>query len=89
MAENAEQFREWIEETIHNPFLSGIMALSVIVMPSGHTLVQHLVILHNPTPNCSLRSPTRSPTSRRMHFQRCDIDQKSWADELFVHVMIA
>src|ERR1700757_4490006 len=43
--------------------LSGMMALSVIVMPSGHTLVQHLVILHNPTPNCVFRSGTRSATS--------------------------
>src|SRR5690349_3731980 len=44
--------------------LSGIIALSVIVMPSGHTLVQHLVMLHSPMPNSFLSSSTRSPTSK-------------------------
>src|SRR5262252_580074 len=43
--------------------LSGMIALSVIVMLSGQALVQHLVMLQRPMPNCSLRSSTRSPTS--------------------------
>src|SRR5690606_31046954 len=30
--------------------LTGMMALSVILMPSGHTSVQHLVMLHSPMP---------------------------------------
>src|SRR5439155_132793 len=34
---------------------SGIIALSVMVICSGHTLVQHLVMLHNPMA-CSRRS---------------------------------
>lgn len=42
---------------------NGIIALSVIVMLSGHTLVQHLVMLHSPMP-CSFRKAgTRSATS--------------------------
>src|SRR5271169_5940481 len=44
--------------------LSGMIALSVIVMFSGQTLVQHLVMLQRPTPNSFLRSSTRSPTSK-------------------------
>src|SRR6266481_6177645 len=43
--------------------LSGMIALSVIVILSGQTLVQHLVMLQRPTPNCVLRCSTRSPTS--------------------------
>src|ERR1700758_5574415 len=43
--------------------LSGMIALSVIVIFSGQTLVQHLVMLQRPTPNCFFRASTRSPTS--------------------------
>src|SRR5262249_14403173 len=41
----------------------GMMALSVMAMPSGHTRVQHLVMLHSPTPWAVRASPTRSSTS--------------------------
>src|SRR5262249_14557332 len=43
--------------------LSGMMTLSVIVMLSGQTFVQHLVILHRPMPNCFRRAGTRSSIS--------------------------
>src|SRR5262249_11169304 len=42
---------------------NGMMALSVIVMCSGHTFVQHLVMLQSPTPNACRSSPTRSAVS--------------------------
>src|SRR5689334_6948333 len=43
--------------------LSGMIALSVMWMCSGHTSVQHLVMLHNPTPAPSLMNAVRSSVS--------------------------
>src|SRR3990170_1788059 len=43
--------------------LSGMIALSVILMCSGQTSVQHLVMLHRPIPPLSLRYSRRSPWS--------------------------
>ena len=42
---------------------SGMIALSVSWIPSGQTSVQHLVMLHSPTPNSSLMSGLRSSVS--------------------------
>ena len=41
----------------------GMIALSVILMCSGQTSVQHFVMLHMPSPS-SCTSPRRSRTSR-------------------------
>src|SRR6266478_5794920 len=43
--------------------LSGMIALSVIVMFSGQTLVQHLVMLQRPMPPWSFNSRNRFPVS--------------------------
>ena len=41
----------------------GMMALSVIFIPSGHTSVQHLVMLQSPRPNSSCAASRRSAVS--------------------------
>src|SRR6266581_3651977 len=43
--------------------LSGMIALSVIVMFSGQTSVQHFVMLQSPMPPWSFRNPVRSSPS--------------------------
>ena len=65
------------------------MALSVIVMPSGHTFVQHLVMLHKPMPDFFRRSLNPVLRIQRVHLQRGRINQKSRTDELLVHMMVA
>ena len=42
---------------------SGMMALSVILMCSGQTSVQHLVMLQRPSPSSSRTSSRRSSVS--------------------------
>ena len=65
------------------------MALSVMVMSSGQTLVQHLVMLHRPMPLASFSSVKPVRGVERVHFQGGDVDQETRADELVMHVVIA
>ena len=49
---------------------NGMIALSVIVIPSGRTLVQHLVMLHRPIPCDFLRSSLQStPSANTIRFE--------------------
>ena len=65
------------------------MALSVMVMFSGQTFVQHLVMLQKPMP-CALPQFRQAVFGvQRVHLQRGGINQKARADEFFVLVMVA
>ena len=59
----------------------GISALSVILMCSGQTSVQHLVMLHRPRP-CSLRAAARrSRCVQRVHVELGDAHEEARAGE--------
>ena len=66
-----------------------MIALSVMVMCSGQTLVQHLVMLQKPMPLRLLQFGHAIFGVERMHFQRGGINQKARADEFLVLVMVA
>jgi hypothetical protein len=62
-AQRTEKRQNRVKMPIGNALIRGMMLLSVIRMCSGHTSVQHLVMLHNPRPDCVLSAGTRSRTS--------------------------
>ena len=67
-----------------------MIALSVIVMCSGHTLVQHFVMLQKPMPCAVLQlAGTRSRGVERVHLERRRVDEEARPDELLVHVVVA
>ena len=66
-----------------------MIALSVILISSGHTLVQHLVMLQYPMPPVFAQIGDTIRGIERIHLQRGGIDQESRTDELVVHVVIA
>ena len=65
------------------------MALSVMVMFSGQTLVQHLVMLQKPMPCACFKSGSAVLGVQRMHFQGGGVDQEARADEFVVLVVVA
>ena len=65
------------------------MALSVMVMCSGQTLVQHLVMLQIADALGLLQFRQAILGIQRVHFQRGGINQEAGADELLVLVVVA
>ena len=66
-----------------------MMALSVMVMCSGQTLVQHLVMLQKPMPCACFEFRQTVFGVERVHFQRGGVNQEARADEFVVLVMVA
>ena len=66
-----------------------MIAFSVMVIDSGHTCRQHVVMLQYPMLCLFFRSADAILRIERMHFERRGVDQKARADELLVLVMLA
>ena len=63
-----------------------MIALSVILMPAGHTSVQHLVMLQYPIPKSSLISVCDFSVEW-VHFQPCEPDKEPRTSELVEFLM--
>jgi hypothetical protein len=66
-----------------------MIAFSVIVMCSGHTLVQQRVMLQKPMPCVRLERRHAVRRVERVHLERRREGQEPRTDELIVQVMIA